>query len=124
VVSFRHDHDDAPLIHGTRLRYLRIPSLAFHPTEANIARFLRVVQDPANQPVFVHCAQGRDRTGYNVAAYRMVVEAWSPEEALGEMKAFHFNAIWVGNPSWLRRLDASALKAKVEREPAPSFTTP
>jgi protein tyrosine phosphatase (PTP) superfamily phosphohydrolase (DUF442 family) len=119
VVSFRQDHDDFALMEGTRLKYLRIPSYAFHPTEAHLATFLKVVEDPANWPVYIHCAQGRDRTGYNAAAYRMVVQGWSAADALREMNEFHFNKVWVGNPGFLRRLKVEAVKARVKAEPVP-----
>jgi protein tyrosine/serine phosphatase len=83
--------------------------------------FLKVLEDPANWPVYIHCAQGRDRTGYNAAAYRMVVQGWSAAEALEEMNAFHFNRIWVGNPGFMERLDVEALKGKLKQEPRPRF---
>lgn len=110
VVNLREDHDDAPLLEGTGLRYLRIPSKAFRPERGNLARFLAFVRDPAHQPVFVHCAQGRDRTGYNVAVYRMAVEGWTADRAIDEMKAFRFNRIWIRNIPWLRKVDVEALK--------------
>ncbi len=113
VVSFRSDHDDLHLMKGTRLRYLRIPSRAWRARETAIAQFLKVLQDPSNHPVYIHCAQGRDRTGYNAAAYRMVVQGWKAEEALKEMHAFRFNTIWVGNPAFLKRLDVARLKEEV-----------
>lgn len=114
IVSFRHDHDDQPLLKGTQLRYLRIPSRAFRPTERNLALFLKLMQDPSRGPVFIHCAQGRDRTGYNAAAYRMVVQGWAAEAAITEMMAFRFNKIWVKNPDFLRKLDVEALKQRVQ----------
>lgn len=122
VVSFRHDHDDLPLMKGTQLRYLRIPSRAFQPREDHILAFLKVLEDPANHPVFIHCAQGRDRTGYNAAAYRIVMQGWSAEEALKEMHAFRFNRVWVLNPGFVRKMDAGTLKAKLKAIPAPTLT--
>jgi len=119
VVSFRHDHDDLPLLKGTKLNYLRIPSFAFHPTQANLVTFLKVMEDPANWPVYIHCAQGRDRTGYNAVAYRMAVQGWGAEDALREMHLFHFNKIWVGNPGFLRKLDPAQLQERVKAEPKP-----
>lgn len=124
VVSFRHDHDDLEQMKGTRLKYLRIPSRAYHPTEANLTRFLKVVEDPANWPVYIHCAQGRDRTGYNAAAYRVVVQGWNAEEAIREMKSFHFNRIWIGNPGFLRKLDPERMKERLRAEPKPDLVTP
>lgn len=121
ILSFRHDHDDLPLLKGTHLNYLRIPSRAYHPEEAKLLQFLKVLEDPANWPVFIHCAQGRDRTGYNAAAYRMVVQGWKAEEALAEMNRFHFNRIWIGNPGFLKRLDREALKAQLPTTAPPVF---
>lgn len=121
VVSFRHDHDDLPLLKGTRLKYLRIPSFAFHPTEANLVTFLKVMENPANWPVYIHCAQGRDRTGFNAAAYRMVMQDWSGEEAVAEMLGFRFNRVWIRNPGFVRALDPGRLREKLKAEPAPAF---
>lgn len=123
VVSFRHDHDDLPLLKGTQVKYLRIPSLAFYPKEQHLLRFLKVIEDPANWPVFIHCAQGRDRTGYNAAAYRMVVQGWGAEETLQEMHQFRFNKIWVGNPRYIKRLDVPRLREKLKTEAAPVLRT-
>ena len=122
VVSFRHDHDDLPLLAGTKLKYLRIPSRAYRPEEANLAAFLKVMENPDNWPVFIHCAQGRDRTGYNAAAYRIVVQGWSADAAIEEMKAFRFNAIWMGNPGFLRHMDPERVRERVRLEPDPVFS--
>jgi len=124
IVSFRHDHDDLPLLTGTKLKYLRIPSRAYRPKHAHLARFLKLMQDPANAPVFIHCAQGRDRTGYNAAAYRMVFQGWKPEDAIAEMKTFRFNQIWMGNPGFLRRLDVEGMRKRIEELPALEMTAP
>jgi len=121
VVSFRHDHDDLPLLKGTKLRYLWIPSFAFRPTEKHLLTFLKVMEDPANGPVFIHCAQGRDRTGYNAAAYRMVVQGWRAEDAIREMNLFHFNKVWVGNPGYLKRQDPQELERKLKFLPMPAL---
>ncbi len=121
VVSLRHDHDDLELMKGTNLRYLRIPSRAWRGKEKDIVTFLKVMENKANWPVFIHCAQGRDRTGYNAAAYRIVVQGWKPEEALKEMKTFRFNRIWIGNPAFVRDMDPARLKPLVEKAAVPEL---
>lgn len=123
IVSFRHDVDDAPLLKGTGLRYLRIPSRAWRLKEENLAVFLKVLENPANRPVFVHCAEGRDRTGYNVAAYRMAVLGWKAETAIREMELFHFNKVWVLNPGDLRRLNLTRLRELMKVVPEPPVVT-
>ena len=116
VVNLRSDHDDAPLLAGTRLEPVRIEMRAWDPDEDEVVAFLKVAQDPARAPVYVHCAQGRDRTGYCIAAYRMVVEGWSADEAIAEMEAFHFNSLWLRNKHWLRDLDVERIRRRLAAE--------
>ena len=62
------------------------------PTSAQLAQFMKIVNDPANQPVYVHCVGGRHRTGVMTAAYRMTNEGWTSDKAFSEMKQFKFGA--------------------------------
>jgi tyrosine-protein phosphatase SIW14 len=56
------------------------------PAQRNVDEFLRVVDDPANHPVLVHCFAGIHRTGAYVAIYRMEKHRWGNSQALTEMK--------------------------------------
>lgn len=58
------------------------------PDEAEVARFLQIVSDPANQPVLVHCRNGVDRTGYMIGLYRTRADGWSSERAAREMSRY------------------------------------
>jgi tyrosine-protein phosphatase SIW14 len=118
VVNLRSDHDDVPLLAGTRLAPVRIAMRAWAPHEDEVVAFLEVAQDPARAPVYVHCAQGRDRTGYCIAAWRMVVEGWSADEAIAEMEAFHFNSLWRRNKDWLRDLDVERIRKRMAEDAA------
>ena len=60
------------------------------PTDAQIAQFFEIVNNPANQPVYVHCAGGRHRTGTMTALYRMTFDGWNAAQAYTEMKQFRF----------------------------------
>ena len=62
------------------------------PTTAQLAQFLGIVNDPASQPVFVHCVGGRHRTGVMTATYRMMSEGWTGEQAFNEMKQYKYGA--------------------------------
>ena len=67
----------------------------------------------------MHCAEGKDRTGYVIAAYRIVEQRWSADDAIQEMFDFHYNPLWFGNPAFLRRLerDREEIAARVRRAP-------
>lgn len=60
------------------------------PDSKIVARFLKIVNDPANQPVFVHCHGGRHRTGVMTAIYRLDHDKWTADQAYSEMKQYDF----------------------------------
>ncbi len=123
VIDLRTFEDDRPLMKGTGLRYIHIYCKAWHPEDEDIVRFLKVAEDPANQPVFVHCEEGADRTGCAVAVYRMLQQGWSVNDATVEMRRFGFHPIWTDITRYLKQLDLDAIKQKVEAAPAPPLQT-
>jgi tyrosine-protein phosphatase SIW14 len=73
--------------------FVRIPMTTHEsPGPATIGQFLSLVNDPAKQPVYVHCIGGRHRTGVMTAIYRMTADAWTPIQAFKEMKQYKFGA--------------------------------
>ncbi|MFH0954087.1 MAG: tyrosine-protein phosphatase [Verrucomicrobiota bacterium] len=47
-----------------------------------------VLRDPTNLPVLVHCARGAYRSGAVIAAYRVLAQGWSQEQAVQEMERY------------------------------------
>ena len=96
VVNLQTFHSDRQECDEAGLRYFHIAAQAWEGEDEEVIEFLKVVSDPANQPVFVHCLHGADRTGVMSAAYRIVVQGWSKEEAIREMTegGFGFHGIW------------------------------
>ena len=73
------------------MRYVIIPmSTRKAPTTQQLETFLKIVNDPASQPVYVHCVGGRHRTGVMTAVYRMTKDGISGAEAFSEMKRFNY----------------------------------
>jgi tyrosine-protein phosphatase SIW14 len=99
VVNLRQNHSERKDAEALGLKVYELPIYAGvfgcdAPTKALIEEFLRVVTDPANQPVFFHCAHGCDRTGTMAAIYRMEVDGWTKKEAIEEMHAFGYHTIY------------------------------
>jgi protein tyrosine/serine phosphatase len=95
VIDLQRDFDPAEqkLVEATGMKFQRIGmSTRVAPTKEQLSSFLKLVNDPANQPVYVHCAGGRHRTGVMTAAYRMTHDKWTAEQAFKEMKQFKFGA--------------------------------
>jgi tyrosine-protein phosphatase SIW14 len=77
------------------MRFVNIPVSGWAPpSDEQVAQFLALFRSDPHQKVFVHCRFGDDRTGVFVATYRMVVDKWTPEQAMGEMYFFGFNGFW------------------------------
>ena len=60
----------------------------FKPKDQAIDEILGIIQDPENQPVFIHCKRGADRTGTVVAVYRMKIDCWDGRDAYDEAKQY------------------------------------
>ena len=60
------------------------------PTPWTIEEFFRLLDDPDNHPVVLHCMGGRHRTGTLAALFRLEYDRWSVERALEELYAFDF----------------------------------
>jgi tyrosine-protein phosphatase SIW14 len=95
VVDLQGDGEpnEQQLVESAGMNFIRIPmTTRTVPTSEQIASFLKVVNDPANQPVYVHCAGGRHRTGVMTAIYRMTHDSWTSDKAFKEMKQYKFGA--------------------------------
>lgn len=46
---------------------------------------LKIIQT-APKPILIHCWHGSDRTGFIIAGYRMVMQGWSAEKAIEELR--------------------------------------
>ena len=95
VVDLQADGEasEQQFVENAGMKFHRIPmTTRVAPTPEQIASFLKLVNDPANQPVYVHCAGGRHRTGVMTAIYRMTHDSWTSEKAFKEMKQYKFGA--------------------------------
>ena len=51
----------------------------------DLVKALKIIRS-APRPLLIHCQHGADRTGVVVAAYRIVFQDWTPDEAIAEME--------------------------------------
>ena len=65
---------------------------------------LRIMTDPAAQPVLVHCAAGSERTGCLVAMYRQLEQGWDPDLAYQETRLYRHSS--ERNPRLREMLDS------------------
>jgi protein tyrosine phosphatase len=58
---------------------------------ATVDEFLKIMDDPTNHPVLIHCRAGLHRTGILAALYRMEYEGWPLDWALKELQENGFS---------------------------------
>jgi tyrosine-protein phosphatase SIW14 len=121
IVNLRSAHSDREKLAGTGLQYIEIPCRAWNPKEDDVLRFLKIVAEPKNQPVFVHCEHGSDRTGMMVAVYRILEQGWTSDDAVKELSNFHFHPIFGDVVTYLKKFDPAATKKKLESTVPPKI---
>ncbi len=87
------DQAEETYCRSEEINYVRIPPRTWWaadgsvPAEKGIRQFLRVMDDPRNYPVLIHCFAGIHRSGAFCAVYRMEYQDWTNAQAIAEMKA-------------------------------------
>jgi len=123
IVNLRAFHSDRDALRGTGLQYVHIRCQAWHPESEDVAQFIKLVRDEKNQPVFVHCQHGSDRTGMMVASYRILELGWSPADAASEVYNFGYHRIFRDIRSFLLEFSDERMRKLIERTPAPQVET-
>jgi protein tyrosine/serine phosphatase len=86
------------------MRLVSIPGTGWTaPRDEQIAQFFSLASETPRRKIFVHCWFGGDRDGMFVAAYRIAFDGWTAEEAVREMRAFHYKEFMHPNMKWYVR---------------------
>jgi protein tyrosine/serine phosphatase len=98
VISLRGENeittDERKEAESLGLHYESVPLPGLNrPSSKDVERILALINAPENQPVFVHCNHGKDRTGTIVAVYRITHDGWTSEQAKAEAKRYGMS--WV-----------------------------
>ena len=93
IIDLRHgkDHSDAEekAAEALGLRYINVPMEGLEaPTDRQISSLMELLNSADRGPVFVHCREGKDRTGTVVACYRIAHDHWTNDHALDEAREF------------------------------------
>ena len=83
--------------YGIRIVSMRINASPIAPSEKHVDPILAFVRDMRHQPIYFHCALGRDRTNLIAALYKMYFLRMSEEDAWQYMKESGYKDSWVRN---------------------------
>jgi protein tyrosine/serine phosphatase len=102
IVTFRKEEDVDYAKFGFE-KVMRLPlSSTVMPTEEQAIAYLRFVQNPDNQPVHIHCAAGKSRTGMMAALVRYSIDGWDMDRALAEAREYRGNDLSDTITAWLQ----------------------
>ena len=86
------------------MRLVSIPGTGWTaPRDEQVAQFFALASETPRRKIFIHCWFGGDRDGMFVAAYRIAFDGWTAEEAVQEMRAFHYKEFLHPNMKWYVR---------------------
>lgn len=107
VVNLRDDDDREAReefdVEQAGLRYFNVPLKRLgRPNDREIEEVLYVINNPNNQPVFVHCAHGADRTGVVIAVYRITIDGWTGDQAKAEAKRYGLKPWQLGKKDYIQ----------------------
>ena len=97
IIDLRDDPRDyaKTMAEQAGMKYINFPlSDKEYPSPDAPDKFLALINDKENWPVYVHCAGGRHRTGAMTAIFRMSVQGWDVNRAYEEMKEYDFYTRW------------------------------
>jgi protein tyrosine/serine phosphatase len=111
VIDLRTTENERKQVEAAGMTAIAIPiEMSRDGLKEKVDRVVALMASTANQPVYVHCRHGQDRTGIVIAAYRMKQQGWSQVAAETEMQAFGFNDVWVNFKKFIRRYGADLRK--------------
>jgi protein-tyrosine phosphatase len=80
-----------------------------HTSDEVVNKVIKLILDPTNHPVLVHCNKGKHRTGCITACFRKVT-GWSLDACLAEYEMYSKPKSRELDKVFIARFDASALK--------------
>lgn len=78
----------------TNIKFMKYPlGDVFPPTTDKLSEIAMLIQDAIDhkENILVHCLHGVDRTGMAIAAWKIIYEGWSVDDAIAEMKKMGFH---------------------------------
>ncbi len=122
VVSLRDDDARAKQEEaGARMAGLQYFNLPFErwgrPQDKEMEQVLSIINNPANQPVFVHCKHGADRTGVVIAVYRITHDGWTSQQAKAEAKRYGLKPWQVGMKDYIHDFHKRQTAPTIQRNP-------
>jgi protein tyrosine/serine phosphatase len=117
IVDLRENDDrtvrEKRMVNEAGMIYVNVPMTGLTPpTDVEITKILALLEDETSGPVFVHCKEGKDRTGAVIAAYRIDHDGWDNVRALKEAMTDHMSFFQIPRQNYIKGFRARTVQAK------------
>jgi tyrosine-protein phosphatase SIW14 len=99
---------------GLRYYNVSLPEVSA-PKDKAVQQALDIINTAENQPVFVHCRHGEDRTGTIIACYRISHDGWTAAEAKKEAEKLGMSWTQLGMKRYIDKFFRQRQKRVGER---------
>ncbi len=116
TINLRAFHSDKDHIEQTSLLDEELSVKSWHIEAQDVIKVLKIISKAEQGPFLIHCQHGADRTGLMCAMYRIVVQGWSKQDAIDEMRygGYGYHAIWSNIPKWIDKCDIEMIKRRLQ----------
>lgn len=113
VIDLRHDEPNEPwsiiqreFCRDNDMELIRVPVSQTTISDEHFRQLMGIMTDPNYHPVLIHCEHGRFRTGIMVAAYRILIDGWTADQALEENLQYRPEGLGETYTKQLREIEA------------------
>ena len=118
VITLRSRNQTQELLNTHGIDVIHHPIHTWALSREDLLAVMQHIQqaEKSQQKVLIHCYHGSDRTGANVAMYRIVFQNWTIDDAVKEMKhgGYGFHAIWINIEKLFTSENVDWIKAELK----------
>jgi protein tyrosine/serine phosphatase len=123
-----HSAWEEKVVEALGMRYVHVPLRGMSaPSDEDVAKIIALLDSPTGStswPVFVHCKEGKDRTGTVIACYRIQHDRWKNEKALEEARLHGMHRVEWAMMSYVLRYKPAPDASASSKPPSPQPSLP
>jgi protein tyrosine phosphatase (PTP) superfamily phosphohydrolase (DUF442 family) len=117
VISLVEGSGDEAYAADTKLRLVRVPVALTGISDDAVISVLRALGKKEDGPFLLHCQFGADRTGAVIAMHRILIEGWTRDAAIREMREGGYGFGLEVFAKYIQQADLDQLRARLADRP-------